>query len=85
MIPIKLPKEDKEVLVRSVQAYFEEEHGETIGEIRAEALIDYMIGELAPHLYNHGLADARRVLAEKAAQTEDELYALVKPLRTIRR
>ncbi|WP_308858173.1 DUF2164 domain-containing protein [Paenibacillus sp. R14(2021)] len=81
---IKLPREQKEALIRSLQTYFEEERSETIGELGAETLIDFMIGELGPYMYNQALADARKLIQEKMAQIDDELYAIEKPIRTIR-
>lgn len=81
MITIKLPKEQKEEIVKRVQAYFEEERSETIGALAAEQLTDYMLKELAPYLYNKAIADVRGLLAEKFGQIEDELYAMEKPIR----
>ncbi|WP_281886624.1 DUF2164 domain-containing protein [Paenibacillus sp. YYML68] len=80
MIAMKLPREQKEQLIESVQAYFERERSEEIGELAAEQLIDYMLQELGPHIYNKAIADARALVQEKAMQIEDELYALEKPL-----
>jgi uncharacterized protein (DUF2164 family) len=81
MIAIKLPKEQKEEIVKRVQAYFEEERSETIGVLAAEQLTDFMLKELAPYLYNKAIADVRGLLAEKFGQIEDELYAMEKPIR----
>lgn len=79
MVPLKLPREEKLQLVHRVQRYYETERGETIGELGAEQLVDYMIAELAPYLYNAGIADARGAFQEKMNQLDDELYALEKP------
>ncbi|MFD0674923.1 DUF2164 domain-containing protein [Cohnella sp. GCM10027633] len=81
MIPIKLPREDKLQLVHRVQHFFETERGESIGELAAEQLIDFMLLEAGPYLYNAALADARNAFQEKMNQLEDELYALEKPLK----
>ncbi|QJD83206.1 DUF2164 domain-containing protein [Cohnella herbarum] len=78
-IILKLPREEKDEIVRSVQAYFEDERSETIGALGAEQLIDFMIKELGPYLYNKALADARTVINEKYNQLDDELYTLEKP------
>ncbi len=84
MLSIKLPKEQKEEIVQSVQAYFEEERSESIGQLAAEQLIDFMIGELGPYIYNNAIEDARMMITGKMAQIDDELYALEKPLRNRR-
>jgi len=81
MIPIKLSREEKKEIVERVVAFFAEERGEAIGHLAAEQIVDFMMAELGPRLYNKAIGDARAVLAEKFAQMEDELYALEKPVR----
>lgn len=76
---MKLPREQKERLIAEVQRYFEEERSEPIGSIAAEALLDQMTALLGPVLYNHALEDARRIVSERLAAVEDELYALERP------
>ena len=78
IVPIKLPKEEKEQIVRSVQQYFEEERSETIGNLAAEQIVDHMLQLLGPYLYNKAIAGARAVVLEKISQVDDELYALEK-------
>ncbi|WP_433942934.1 DUF2164 domain-containing protein [Paenibacillus sp. SN-8-1] len=80
MLAIKLPKEDKEELIQSVQAFFEEERSETIGAIGAEQFIDFMIKELGPYIYNKAITDARGLIQDKINQIDDELYSLEKPM-----
>lgn len=78
IIPIKLPKEQKDHIIGNVRSYFENERSEEIGELAAGQLVDFMIKELAPYLYNKALEDARRVVAEKMNALEEELYSLEK-------
>lgn len=85
MMMIKLPKGEKAELIRSVQTYFDEERSETIGELAAGQLVDFMIQELGPYLYNKAIADARASINEKMAQIDDELYSLEKPMQHRRR
>ncbi|WP_136604864.1 DUF2164 domain-containing protein [Paenibacillus dokdonensis] len=85
MMSIKLPKEQKTELAQSVQAYFEEERSESIGQLGAEQLIDFMIGELGPYIYNQAIEDTRALITEKMAQIDDELYTLEKPIQNLRR
>lgn len=85
MIPVKLPKEQKAEIIQSVQAYFEEERSEQLGELGADQLVDFMIKELSPYIYNQAVADARKLTGEKMNQLEDELYALEKPVHNRRR
>ncbi|MNW37424.1 Uncharacterized conserved protein, DUF2164 family [Fontibacillus panacisegetis] len=85
MLTIKLPKEEKAEIIRSVQAYFEEERSESIGELAADQLVDFMIEALGPFIYNKALDDSRQVINEKMLQLEDELYVLEKPTQNRKR
>ncbi|OBZ16587.1 MULTISPECIES: DUF2164 domain-containing protein [Bacillales] len=80
MLMMKLPKEQKEQLTGRIQQYFELERSETLGSIAAEQLLDFMIQEIGPHLYNHAINDARKAVLERMQTLEDELYALEKPI-----
>ncbi|WII35846.1 DUF2164 domain-containing protein [Paenibacillus thiaminolyticus] len=80
MNPIKLPRERKEHIMEQVKQYFAEERSEELGDIGAEQLIDFMIKELGPHLYNQAVQDARKLLLERMAALEDDLYALERPV-----
>lgn len=81
MIPIKLPKEQKQEIVESVKEYFEMERSESIGDIAAEQLLDFMLKELAHYVYNKAIDDARQAVEQKLVSIEEELYSLKKPLR----
>lgn len=78
MIPIKLPRDEKLQLVHGLQHFFETERGESIGELGAEQLVDYMISAVGPYIYNAAIADARTVFQEKMNQLDDEWYSLEK-------
>lgn len=76
---IKLPREQKQQIIDTVQHYFATERDESLGSVAAEGIVDFFIEALGPHLYNQGVNDARRVVAERVAAVEDELYALERP------
>lgn len=68
---IKLPLELKQQLLERIIAYFEQERGEPIGWIAAENMLDFMLGELGPIVYNQALADARALVLDRMQQLED--------------
>jgi uncharacterized protein (DUF2164 family) len=76
MIPFKLPKESKDQAVQAVKAYFESERSEQIGDLASEQMVDLVLQEIGPFIYNKALSDARHTLNQKMALLEDELYAL---------
>ncbi|EXG83328.1 DUF2164 domain-containing protein [Saccharibacillus sacchari] len=80
MIPIKLPKEQKDEMIKELQNFFYEERGEEIGTIASERLLDHMMHQFAPYIYNQGVRDAKAAVNEKLSQVEDELYALERPI-----
>jgi uncharacterized protein (DUF2164 family) len=82
---IKLPKEQKTEIIRNIQSYFEEERSEILGELGADQLIDFMIKELGPYIYNKAVDDSRKLISEKMNQIDDELYTLEKPIRNWKR
>jgi|BioPla2DNA2_1021312.scaffolds.fasta_scaffold415903_1 uncharacterized protein (DUF2164 family) len=84
LISIKLPKEQKDMIVRDLKAFFEEERSETIGNLAAEQFIDFMIKEVGPFLYNKGIEDARQLVMEQLAFVEEELYSLQRPIRNMK-
>lgn len=78
MTGFKLPRERREALVTALQQYFLEERGEQIGSIAAEGLLEFFIRSAGPSIYNEALRDARKVVMERMAAVEDELYTLEK-------
>lgn len=78
-VPDKLPKERKDEIISDLQNYFEAERGEQIGHLAAEALLDFMVAELAPHIYNKAIEDSRQVMLQLTSRVDDELYALSVP------
>jgi len=78
MIPIKLPREDKDRIIEAFIAFYQDERSEELGHIGAEQIIDFLLKETAPYVYNKALADARQVIAQKTASLEEELYAMEK-------
>lgn len=85
MIMTKLPREQKEQLIKRVQDYFNEERAEEIGDLAAELCLDYMMKEIGPIIYNQAIKDATRLVSEKMISLEDDLQAMEKPIKWIRR
>ena len=85
MQPIKIQREHKLKITSSIQDYFETELSSEIGQLASENLLDFMLKELSPYIYNQALADARKVIEQKMISIEEELYALEQPLTSARR
>jgi uncharacterized protein (DUF2164 family) len=81
MLLLKIPRENKDDIIASIQQYFTEEMDESIGNLAAENLLDFIIKEVSPFVYNQALSDARKVVGEKLLALEDELYTLERPIK----
>jgi uncharacterized protein (DUF2164 family) len=61
--------------VASIQRYFEENLPEPIGELPAGLLLDFVIEEIGPVIYNRALADAQARMATRVSDLSGELFA----------
>lgn len=71
---IELPPETKQRLLRSIQRYHKEQLEEEIGELKASLLLDFVLREIAPSVYNQAIADAQAHLSERVADLDGVLY-----------
>ncbi|ANF94582.1 MULTISPECIES: DUF2164 domain-containing protein [Paenibacillus] len=83
MQPLKLPRDTRELLIADIQQFFEMERGERIGELAADAVLDFFLKSAGPHVYNQALSDCRTLVNERMAGLEEDIYALEQrsPLR----
>jgi uncharacterized protein (DUF2164 family) len=81
----KLNSEQKQALIGQVQYYIQMELGETLGDLAAENMVEFMLQTIGPLVYNEALKDARLVINERILSLEDELYTLEKPFKLLPR
>ncbi|MFK7691160.1 DUF2164 domain-containing protein [Paenibacillus sp. HJGM_3] len=81
---MKFEREQKLQMLATIQATFEDQFGQSIGQLAAEEWLDAVLKGVYPIIYNQAIADAKTVLLDRMASLEDELYALQKPVRTNR-
>jgi uncharacterized protein (DUF2164 family) len=77
----KIPKEHKDNIISNIQLYFSKERDETIGNLEAEQLFDFILSQTAPIIYNQALSDARNVIQQQFTSLEEEIYALKIPIK----
>ncbi len=73
-MPIELPKPLRTTAVSSIQRYFSENLEEPIGNVAADALLDYFVQELGPLIYNQAISDAQTRMQQRAAELDIELH-----------
>lgn len=65
--PLSIPDDARKQAVASIRQYFGEELDLDIGELKAGLLLDYMLTEIGPTVYNTGIADAKAFFDERAS------------------
>lgn len=84
MKAMKLPKEQRDQMIRLIQAYFETERGETIGDLAADGVLDFFMTQLSPYVYNQALSDCRLLVNQRMVSLEEDIYALEKNIKLSR-
>jgi uncharacterized protein (DUF2164 family) len=71
---VTIPPEARKQAVASIRRYLKEEWDQEIGDLKAGLLLDYVLQELGPTVYNQAIADARRFFEERAADLDSVCY-----------
>jgi uncharacterized protein (DUF2164 family) len=74
---IKLKKEVRKSIIDDIKVYFYKERNEEINDLGAELLLDFIIQNVGPHIYNHAINDAYTYMNEKI----EDLIGLEKRFR----
>ena len=75
MSVIELSKQARADAIASLQRYFEENLQEPIGDLPAGLLLNYLLEEIGPAIYNQGIVDAQTRLQQRVSDLNGELYA----------
>ena len=75
MMTIELSKQSRADAVASIQRYFRDEMPEPIGDLKAGLLLNFILEEIGPALYNKAIADAQARLLGRVSDVNGELYA----------
>ncbi len=81
MASIELSPEQRRAAIAALQRYFEEERDETIGELAAMLLLDFLADEVGEIFYNRGVDDAQALLRRQWTALDDELEVIKLPER----
>lgn len=72
---IELNEQTRKEAILSLQRYFEENLPEPIGNLPAGLLLNYILEEIGPAIYNKAIADAQTRMQQRAMDLSGELYA----------
>lgn len=78
---IELDKAAKAGLARRLARHLGEELDVEVGVLQAEMLLDFLITEIGPVIYNSGLADAHAAILRRMDDAADDINVLEKPVR----
>ena len=78
MSNIEFDTQQKSLLVRKLQSYFEKELEVELGQFDGEFLLDFISNEIGAYYYNQGLSDARSLLEQKIDLLTEGFYELEK-------
>lgn len=78
MKEIKLTKEQQKAALEELQNYFQTEKDEELTDLSATLLLDFILDNIGPYIYNQAINDTHYFMSEKL----EELFALEKPLRS---
>ena len=71
---IELPKETRQEAIASIERYFQERMEERIGNIAAGALLNFLLEEIGPSIYNRAVADVQVRLSTRIAELDIETH-----------
>lgn len=73
---IKLNKDDEKQLISSIQRYFSQNLEQDIGNLQATLLLDFILKEIGPSIYNQAVSDAQRYLQDKVSDLDANCYEM---------
>ncbi len=71
---IEFTTAQRSILRDKLKNYFEEYFDQKIGELKTTLLLDFLIEELGPAIYNQAIKDASGFIQQKLIDLEDEHY-----------
>jgi uncharacterized protein (DUF2164 family) len=75
-----LPEPSRKQAVASLRAYSAEHFDDELSELQATLLLDHMLRDIGPVIYNQAAADARAYVEERAADLEAALHKAEFPI-----
>jgi len=72
---IELSKEAKQNALASLQKYFQVNMDEPTSNLAAGALLQFILEEIGPSIYNKGVADAQERMQVRISELDYEVHA----------
>jgi uncharacterized protein (DUF2164 family) len=75
MMTVEFSKPQRATAIASLQRYFEENLPEPIGDLPAGLLLNFILEEIGPVIYNRAISDAQTRLTQRVSDLSGELFA----------
>lgn len=62
---IKLTKEKKDHMISAIKTYFFYEREEELGDLAATMMLNFILEEIAPEIYNQGVYDSYKYMNDR--------------------
>lgn len=72
--PIELSEDTVKKLIGSIRRFFAEERGEEIGDLQARLLLDFILEEIGPSVYNVAVAEAQTYMRDRVADLDGACF-----------
>jgi uncharacterized protein (DUF2164 family) len=76
---ITLRKDRVQDLTKSIQRYFRDEHEEELTDLRARLLLDFILAEVGPSIYNKAIEDAAQYFQERLQDLDGSCHEIELP------
>ena len=71
---IELDKADRKQAIESIERYFLDELDQKIGNIQAGALLNFLVEEIGPLIYNRAIAEAQERMLMRVQELDVEIH-----------
>lgn len=78
--PLGLPDATRKQAIASLRTYSADHFDEELSELQATLLLDHVLTDLGPAIYNQAVADARLYVEERAADLDAALQKAEFPI-----
>ncbi|MGO3892233.1 MAG: DUF2164 domain-containing protein [Paenalcaligenes sp.] len=72
---IELDRDTKTRAIQSIQRYFDENMEEPIGNITANALLNFFLQDIAPCVYNQAVHDVQAKMQQQVVDLDIDVHA----------
>jgi uncharacterized protein (DUF2164 family) len=73
-MPIEIPVETADKMIGSIRRYLTDQLDEDIGELQAKLLLDFIMQEIGPSIYNAAITDAQTYMRDRVADLDGACF-----------